>query len=333
MTTQRFVDSLDKPTLEQARQAKAAGYEAWAGYIAGNGVPHLPGSGEAALWGADDWAVIREAEMLPLPIVSPDFSFDQSGKALAEVCLERCAEFGIEGAAVLDTEYEERSSGLLVGIVNEWNATLRAAGWEDCVYTGAGYSAGAHILKPAWSANGGSIGTQPPEPPAGDAIQWAGNIDLFGILVDLDQGNDFPFARWVVAKPIVVNTIHEAPATEVVAPKDSAGSPATSTDEAVPTPVPVAAGSPAPVDPAVPAPPVVPALEQATPEPDVPSVPAIAEDVEQEARRVAALAHDVPVPGASEVATVATDVANAAPEAETLIEKVVDELRTIEGHL
>jgi hypothetical protein len=62
-------------------------------------------------------------------------------------------------------------------------------------------------------------------------------------------------------------------------------------------------------------------------------VPAIAEDVEQEARRVAALAHDVPVPGASEVATVATDVANAAPEAETLIEKVVDELRTIEGHL
>jgi hypothetical protein len=80
-----------------------------------------------------------------------------------------------------------------------------------------------HIWLRAWCAEAGFIGTNPPAPPEGDARQWAGEIEMFGCLVNLNESNGLPFATWVQPRP-------EAPKS------DGATSPSPSSSGSEPAP-------------------------------------------------------------------------------------------------
>jgi hypothetical protein len=187
--TTRFCDSIQVPTDEQLKQIADLGYTGWAANLVGDGVP--PGY----LWTEGDVDRVLKHEYEFLPIATVRWSMDQTAEQLVEALVKVCGRIGIYGAAALDTEYQERGNPHLRLTVEGFNRRLHELDWWSDIYAGAGFHGDGQLWLPSWTANAGTIGAQPPAPAFGQAHQWAGNVELAGVTVDLSVSAGLPFAR------------------------------------------------------------------------------------------------------------------------------------------
>lgn len=186
----RFLDSEQKPTPGQIDEIKGQLPDVfgWAANVCGDGVA------PSALWTPDDIHVVLSKGLEFLPIASPDYAVDQTARSLVAELLSVCQEVGIWGAGAIDTEYQERGNPHVVPTVDGWGNHLRDEHCAPNVYGGAGYFGNCHQWVPAWTARAGELGPMPALPPLGCARQYAGNISIAGVLVDVSISNGLPFA-------------------------------------------------------------------------------------------------------------------------------------------
>lgn len=185
--TIEMLDSLEQPSFEQAELFKADGYRIWGLYV--------------LEWAEGSIDTVRKAGFEVVPIVAPA-NLDGDGAALADEGMARCRDVGLEGALGLDTEKFESSDPRSRPFIDAFNGEVHGASWLPDVYSGAGYVGRAADWVPAWTANAGIIGPAPSPPGASSARQWAGNIRLHGVLVDLNvAGDNFPRSNMSSARP------------------------------------------------------------------------------------------------------------------------------------
>lgn len=174
-------DSAQPPTLAQARDAKKAGIDVWAGYIGGPNAATTP-------WPASAWADVKKAGITPLPIYCANPG--EPVQAQVDAAIAEAKRNGLGTTIALDIEANYASqygSGTVDAFINAWNAALKKAGYTSVVYAGTHYSGSAPNWDPSWNDSASA--------PARGGHQYVGSVNRFGVNVDLDAfGATFPLA-------------------------------------------------------------------------------------------------------------------------------------------
>lgn len=188
MTT-KWVDCLVPPSAGAAEAVWRNGYRAWGLYVVMDGTDDP--------WPVEACELVLDIGFSVLAIVGPSASLAGTDYAidLVDRGLLACEERGIARTSLaIDIENFEIPNPHMRPTVNGFQNRTRQRGARPVVYS-SGYTGNAHVWLPRWTANAGEIGPSPEMPGAGNAIQWAGNIEGPGVLVDLNfAGDGFPFA-------------------------------------------------------------------------------------------------------------------------------------------
>jgi hypothetical protein len=161
MTLIPWVDAAYAPTLAEAQAAHAEGYRACGFYLPG--VLHTDPTN---VWTPAQVAVLRQAGLIPVPIVVPDPNLDGDPVAAADAAYNMAV-----GAFGLPTRM-------------------------SCLYSGNHLEQTGQITGPIWMPN---YGPAPTNIGPGSAAQWSSAGNIAGWSVDLDEAApDFPFDHAIV---------------------------------------------------------------------------------------------------------------------------------------
>ncbi len=179
-------DTAFGPSLAVARQAKTDGAAFWWGYIGGLGAFHA--------WRADEYAVIRQAGLIPGSLWVPTFGLTENSVDAAIEAVDTADVLGLYGAIMLDTEYQMSFAPNLHAWVDSFCATVARHGRPCPVYSGAHYvPVGVADFAPNW---GSTV-----FPTSGNAVQY-GPATRYGLRVDVDLADPaFPLASFTPPTP------------------------------------------------------------------------------------------------------------------------------------
>lgn len=178
-------DSATPPTKKIIQLLKP---DFWGGYLGGK---------EAAVtWSKDNWSLLRDMDVEPLPIWVPKQDCSESSTSVAHEAIEAAQDIGMAGLIVIDTEESMSQYIVYKTWLDDIAHELLTLGWKSAIYAGAHYVPKiSYIWNPNWDLKDVEV----------DSLachQYSPNVtmDIDGTRFTVDRdiaGWRFPFAEWI----------------------------------------------------------------------------------------------------------------------------------------